>query len=341
MRAATSRCGCAARRTSTSPRAAGRANRSTTSSRTMASRSPTSSATRRATTRPTARTTSTATATTTARTSASKARATTRPSRRRAGACSARCWRRCCCRRARRCSPRATSSATRRAATTTRTARTTRRAGSTGRARTTISIALCARLLALRRQAGVFATHWHDGLPDRLGLPDLTWLRADGAAMLAEDWVQPDRQVLGCLVGKPGRLKVPLLLLFNAEPIDRAFPLPGGTWQVVLHTVDDREHEPLAAGRRRAVRARGPQRGRARGGRPRTRSRPLTLTRIPRCDSPVPAACCCTRRPCPARTARATSAPTRATSSTGSSPAGRPCGRSCRSAASAPATRPT
>ena len=99
-------------------------------------------------------------------------------------------------------------------------------------------VALCARLLALRRQAGVFATHWHDGLPDRLGLPDLTWLRADGAAMLAEDWVQPDRQVLGCLVGKPGRLKVPLLLLFNAEPIDRAFPLPGGTWQVVLHTVD-------------------------------------------------------------------------------------------------------
>ncbi len=103
-------------------------------------------------------------------------------------------------------------------------------------------VTLCARLLALRRHAGVFATHWHDGLPDRHGLPDLSWLRADGAAMRLEDWSQLDRQVLGCLVGKPRRLGAPLLLLFNAEPNDRAFPLPGGTWQVVLHTVEAREH---------------------------------------------------------------------------------------------------
>jgi glycogen operon protein len=102
-------------------------------------------------------------------------------------------------------------------------------------------VELCARLLALRRHAGVFAAHWHDGLPDRHGLPDLSWLRADGAAMRPEDWMQLDRQVLGCLVGRPARQPAPLLLLFNAEPIDRAFPLPGGTWQIVLHTVDARE----------------------------------------------------------------------------------------------------
>jgi glycogen operon protein len=109
-------------------------------------------------------------------------------------------------------------------------------------------VALCARLLALRRQAGVFAPHWHDGLPDARGLPDLSWLRADGAAMRLEDWSQLDRQVLGCLVGRPGRLRVPLLLLFNAEPNDRAYPLPGGTWQIVLHTVEARAHGRWVAG---------------------------------------------------------------------------------------------
>jgi glycogen operon protein len=107
---------------------------------------------------------------------------------------------------------------------------------------------LVARLLALRRQAGVFAAHWHDGLPDRYGLPDLTWLRADGTAMQGDDWSQTDRQVLGCLVGHPGRLKVPLLLLFNAEAVDHAFPLPGGDWQVVVHTAAATAHGRWLAG---------------------------------------------------------------------------------------------
>ena len=106
---------------------------------------------------------------------------------------------------------------------------------------------LVARLLALRRQAGVFAAHWHDGLPDRYGLPDLTWLRADGTAMQGDDWSQTDRQVLGCLVGHPGHLKVPLLL-FNAEAVDHAFPLPGGNWQVVVHTVEPAAHRRWLAG---------------------------------------------------------------------------------------------
>jgi glycogen operon protein len=107
---------------------------------------------------------------------------------------------------------------------------------------------LVSRLLALRRQAGVFAPHWHDGVPDRYGLPDLTWLRADGTAMQGDDWSQTDRQVLGCLIGHPGRLRVPLLLLFNAEAVAHAFPLPGGSWQVVVHTVDPAEHLRWLAG---------------------------------------------------------------------------------------------
>jgi len=101
---------------------------------------------------------------------------------------------------------------------------------------------LCARLLSLRRQAGPFAARWHDGLPDRNGLPDLTWLRADGSAMQGDDWSETDRQVLACLIGHPGRLKAPLLLLFNGEAVDHLFPLPGGDWQVVVHTIDPSQH---------------------------------------------------------------------------------------------------
>ena len=59
-------------------------------------------------------------------------RPTTRPSSRCARGRSATSWPRCCSRRACRCSPPATSSAARSAATTTPTARTTRSAGSTG-----------------------------------------------------------------------------------------------------------------------------------------------------------------------------------------------------------------
>jgi glycogen debranching enzyme GlgX len=101
---------------------------------------------------------------------------------------------------------------------------------------------LTCRLVALRRAAGVFSTHWHDGLPDRHGLPDLTWLRADGQAMQPEDWQQSDRYVLGCLVGKPARARAPMLILMNAGPRDARLPLPGGTWQTALHTADAREH---------------------------------------------------------------------------------------------------
>ena len=104
------------------------------------------------------------------------------------------------------------------------------------------TVELTGRLIALRHQAQVFANHWHDGLPDQHGLPDLTWLCADGIPMQRDDWSRPDERVLGCLIGQPQRASAPLLLLVNgaAEPID--FMLPGGTWEVVVHSAEAQQH---------------------------------------------------------------------------------------------------
>ena len=103
-------------------------------------------------------------------------------------------------------------------------------------------VELTSRLIALRRQAQVFANHWHDGLPDRHGLPDLTWLRADGENMQREDWSRSGERVLGCLIGQPQRSAAPLLLLVNGDARDSKFLLPGGTWEVVAHSADPQQH---------------------------------------------------------------------------------------------------
>jgi glycogen operon protein len=103
-------------------------------------------------------------------------------------------------------------------------------------------VELTSRLLTLRRQAQVFANHWHHGLPDRHGLPDLTWLRPDGESMQRDDWTRPEDRVLGCLIGRPPRSQAPLLLLVNAESADAAFMLPGGAWEVVIHTAEPQQH---------------------------------------------------------------------------------------------------
>jgi glycogen operon protein len=103
-------------------------------------------------------------------------------------------------------------------------------------------IELTSRLIALRRQAQVFANHWHDGLPDQHGLPDLTWLRADGSAMERDDWSRPGERVLGCLIGQPPRAAAPLLLLVNGAAEPTEFRLPGGSWEVVVHSAEARQH---------------------------------------------------------------------------------------------------
>lgn len=105
-------------------------------------------------------------------------------------------------------------------------------------------LAFTRRLLALRAQALPFANHWYDGLPDRLGLQDVTWLRVDGSELHGDEWRRPDGRVFGCLIGKPGRGRTPLLLLVNGDAGDIDFMLPGGTWQAVIDSSHPRGLSP-------------------------------------------------------------------------------------------------
>ncbi|KQP19805.1 glycogen debranching enzyme GlgX [Pseudorhodoferax sp. Leaf267] len=97
-------------------------------------------------------------------------------------------------------------------------------------------IAFTAHVLSLRRQALPFGNHWYSGLSDPLGLHDLTWLQADGTPLQGDAWNDTGERVLGCLVGKPGRARAPLLLLVNGGTQDTAFMLPAGVWRCVLDT---------------------------------------------------------------------------------------------------------
>ena len=97
-------------------------------------------------------------------------------------------------------------------------------------------VAFTARVLALRREAMPFANHWYSGLTDPLGLHDLAWLQADGSPLQGSSWQDPSSQVMGCLIGRPGDAKAPLLLLINPEHADHAFMLPAGVWQALLDT---------------------------------------------------------------------------------------------------------
>ena len=97
-------------------------------------------------------------------------------------------------------------------------------------------IAFTERVLALRRQALPLGNRWYDGLTDSRGLHDLSWLRADATPLQGDAWHQPGEQVLGCLIGKPGRAAAPLLWLTNGSASEVQFRLPGGVWQAVLDT---------------------------------------------------------------------------------------------------------
>ena len=101
-------------------------------------------------------------------------------------------------------------------------------------------LACTTRLLALRRQALPFANRWYDGLPDRHGLQDVTWLRVDGSELHGDEWRRPDGRVFGCLIGHPGRAQSPLLLLVNGDGGDIDFMLPGGQWQLVFDSTHPR-----------------------------------------------------------------------------------------------------
>ena len=100
--------------------------------------------------------------------------------------------------------------------------------------------AFTARLLRLRRTALPFGPHWYSGQHDPLGLCDLCWLRTDGQAMAQDDWHDPHHHTLACLIGRPGRARAPLLLLVNAGSTAEHFRLPGGVWQCLLDSADER-----------------------------------------------------------------------------------------------------
>ena len=103
-------------------------------------------------------------------------------------------------------------------------------------------LAFCEHVLALRHRLQPFAADWYSGLPDDRGLPDLTWLQADGAPLHGDAWHDPGQLTLACLIGRPGRARAPLLLLFNAAQTPQRFVLPSGVWRCVLDSVAARGH---------------------------------------------------------------------------------------------------
>ena len=102
-------------------------------------------------------------------------------------------------------------------------------------------------MIALRRRTLPLANRWYSGVPDAHGLRDLGWLRADGQPLAGDDWRNPSARTLAVLIGAPGKVAAPLLLLVNAEsPTSAAFALPGGDWQVLLDTAGPTTHRPGA-----------------------------------------------------------------------------------------------
>ncbi|MDB5847489.1 MAG: glycogen debranching protein GlgX [Rhodoferax sp.] len=97
-------------------------------------------------------------------------------------------------------------------------------------------VAFTARVLWLRRAGQPFDNHWYSGLTDQLGLHDLAWMQRDGAPLQGAAWQDPTERVLGCLIGRPGQARAPLLLLVNADAVAQDFLLPAGVWQAMLDT---------------------------------------------------------------------------------------------------------
>ncbi len=100
--------------------------------------------------------------------------------------------------------------------------------------------AFTARLLELRRTARPFSNDWYSGLTDPLGLHDLAWLEPDGTVLQGDAWHDPAVRALACLIGRPGRVAAPLLLLVNAGQQPQNFMLPGGVWQALLDSAQAR-----------------------------------------------------------------------------------------------------
>lgn len=103
------------------------------------------------------------------------------------------------------------------------------------------------RVLSIRHQALPFGPHWYNGLSDPLGLHDLGWFHSDGKPLQGDAWRDSTTRALGCLIGRPGKAKAPLLLLVNADVCECSFVLPPGAWHAHLDTA-----EPLGRPARKA-----------------------------------------------------------------------------------------
>ena len=101
-------------------------------------------------------------------------------------------------------------------------------------------IAFTAQLIQLRREWLPLANRWMRGEADAHGMHELLWLRGDGQEMQRNDWRDAHPGVLGALIGKPGKQAgashSQLLLLINADAVERRFQLPPQGWQVLIHS---------------------------------------------------------------------------------------------------------
>jgi glycogen operon protein len=86
----------------------------------------------------------------------------------------------------------------------------------------------------LRQRLLPFANHWYSGVADLHGLHDISWMNSDGTALQGAAWNDPMQRTLVCLIGKPGRSRVPLLLLVNASHAKQPFKLPHAVWNPLL-----------------------------------------------------------------------------------------------------------
>jgi glycogen debranching enzyme GlgX len=100
-------------------------------------------------------------------------------------------------------------------------------------------LAFTTHLLAVRRTLLPLGPDWYADSNTSAQESNLGWLRPDGAAMQDADWANDDR-TLACLIRRPGRSPVPLLLLINASGHAVDFQLPAGSWQAVLDTAQAR-----------------------------------------------------------------------------------------------------